>query len=133
MSSDSDDDRLIRLAREVRANAYAPFSKFSVGAALLADNGKTYTGVNVENSSFGLTICAERTAAGAAVSDGARRFDVIAVASPGGHSPCGACRQFLSEFTDGSLRVLLVDSEKQDGYEELKLAELLPKSFRFGG
>jgi len=91
---------LLSRAEEARRNAYAPYSKFRVGAALLAKDGRVFDGCNVENSSFGLSICAERNALFKAVSEGAREFDAIAVTagSEQGASPCGACRQALYEF-----------------------------------
>ena len=107
-------DELIKAARSVREKAYAPYSGYSVGAALLCENGEIYTGCNVENSSIGLTICAERTAAVKAVSDGERRFKAICII--GGKTgenacvacfPCGMCRQFLSEFAADDMLVIL--------------------------
>jgi cytidine deaminase len=94
-------DELYRLAREAAQAAYAPYSHFRVGAALLAEDGKVFTGCNVENRSYGLGICAERTAVTKAVSEGSRRFKALAIATPdSGYpvGPCGACRQVLSEF-----------------------------------
>lgn len=87
-------------ARAVRKNAYAPYSGYRVGAALLSDDGRVFVGANVENASYGLTQCAERSAIGAAVSAGATRFVAIAIASPGARpaTPCGTCRQVLAEF-----------------------------------
>lgn len=92
---------LYERAREAAKGAYAPYSRFHVGAALLTEDGTIFTGVNVENRSFGLTNCAERSALFAAVSAGFRRFSAIAIAAPDADypvSPCGACRQVLSEF-----------------------------------
>ena len=124
---------LINLALKAQKNAYAPYSNFHVGAALLSDDGEVFTGANVENASFGLTNCAERSALFAAVSHGKRNFEAIAIA--GGKEgeitdfcpPCGACRQALSEFSkDGSLRVILFNGQKE---KELTLASLLPENF----
>jgi len=91
-------ERLFESARDVATRAYAPYSNFHVGAALLTKEGRIITGCNVENSSFGVTICAERTAATRAVASGLREWTAIAIVSPTGVSPCGACRQFLAEF-----------------------------------
>lgn len=122
-------DELIQSAIAVRENAYAPFSGFLVGSALLDDQGRKFSGVNVENSSYGLTICAERSAAVAAISSGAKAIKAIAIASPGGASPCGACRQFLYEFGP-EMTVLLLDSESDSAPREMKLSDLLPDGFR---
>jgi len=94
-------DSLFKEAQKAAELAYAPYSKFRVGAALLCNDGKIFTGVNIENRSFGLTVCAERNAIGAAVSSGIRSFTALAVSTPDSQSPvgpCGACRQVLSEF-----------------------------------
>src|SRR5436190_1981366 len=99
-------DALVQAAIDVREGAYARYSSFLVGAAVLAGDGKIYTGCNVENSSYGLTICAERAAVFAAVAAGQRRFEFLAIATSGGGSPCGACRQVLAEFAPG-LPILL--------------------------
>jgi cytidine deaminase len=94
-------DELLATAREAMKKAYAPYSHYQVGAALLTEDGTVYTGVNVENASYGLTICAERTAAVKAVSEGKLKWKALAVVSSGSTpgSPCGACRQFLREFS----------------------------------
>lgn len=116
---------LIGLAREVRARAYAPYSNFAVGAALLGASGRVYTGCNVENVSYGLTICAERVAVGKAVSEGEREFIAVAVVTQNGASPCGACRQVLSEFGP-DMQVVIARAEG-DEYEVYSLQELLPR------
>lgn len=123
------DKELIDMAYEAEKMAYAPYSKFSVGAALLTDNGKVYTGCNVENSSFGASICAERTAALKAVSEGSRRFKAIAIVSSSEEYtyPCGICRQFLSEFMKEDGRIILHD--KEEGIKVYTLGELLPEAF----
>lgn len=122
-------NEIIRVAKEIRQAAYAPFSNFHVGAALLTTDGRVFAGVNVENSSYGLTICAERSAAVTAVTAGYHEFAAIAIASPGGVTPCGACRQFLFEF--GDLRVLMVDANQKAIPRNCLLSELLPDGFRF--
>lgn len=124
-------DKLVAAAIAARAKAYAPFSNYHVGAAILDDRGRVFAGVNVENSSYGLTICAERTAAGAAITDGAKQFEAVAVATPGAASPCGACRQFLYEFGPEAI-ILLVDSETGEVAQTTRLSELLPNGFRLG-
>ena len=124
------DEGLFQLAVEAAEGAYAPYSGYSVGAALLTKDGRVYTGANVENSSFGATICAERTAAVRAVTDGARVFDSIAVAAPGTGGPawpCGICRQFLFEF-GGGLRV--ISGPDASRLEVYTLDELLSHGFR---
>lgn len=121
---------LLDAAEAARAQAHAPYSGFRVGAALLCDDGTIQPGCNVENASYGATICAERVAVGAAIATGHRRFQAIAVAGPAGAapSPCGICRQVLSEFSpDGALRVVL---RAADGaVRETTLAALLPDAF----
>ena len=116
---------LIAAAWRARDGAYAPYSKFAVGAALLAADGRIFTGCNVENLSYGLTMCAERVAVGAAVAAGAREFVAVAVVADTGVpiSPCGACRQVLAEF--GVPRVILANRQER---VEFALAELLPRS-----
>lgn len=120
---------LIHLAYEAEKMAYAPYSKFYVGAALLTEDGKVYTGCNVENSSYGASICAERTAALKAVSDGRRKFAAIAIVSSSESFtyPCGICRQFLSEFMREDGKVILHDKEK--GIKIYSLGELIPEAF----
>ena len=120
------DKQLIAIAAEARKRAYAPYSGFPVGAALLACSGKVYTGCNVESASSGLTICAERVAVFKAVSEGELEFDAIAVITATGASPCGACRQVLIEFGD-SLRVLVVDTAGH--VIEFSLEQLIPNAF----
>ena len=120
--------QLFASARDVLKNAYVPFSHFQVGAALLTEEGLVFTGVNVENSSYGGTICAERTACVKALSEGYRSFKAIAIASSGGTAfPCGICRQFLYEFAP-DLIVILGDDE--DHLMRCTLRELLPEGFR---
>jgi cytidine deaminase len=120
-------DKLVRFAIDARDQAYAPHSHFYVGAALLMENGEIVSGCNVENASYSLSICAERVAASTAVAMGHRSWRAIAIASVGGVMPCGACRQFLTEFgTD--VTVILVDVI--DGSRRTrKLSQLLPDAF----
>ena len=123
-----EDRELFLTAQRMLPRAYAPFSKFKVGAALLTVTGEVFTGVNVENSSYGGTICAERTACVKAVSEGFHDFSAIAIASSGGEAlPCGICRQFLFEFND-DLRVITGDDA--DHLHVHTLNELLPGGFR---
>ncbi len=120
---------LIERAKKARENAYAPYSKFKVGAAILTEDGEIYTGVNVENASFGLTVCAERVALFKAVSDGKRSFKAIAVVADTEEPvpPCGACRQVLSEF--GDMEVIMANLKGD--VKIARLRDLLPDSFKF--
>jgi cytidine deaminase len=120
------DSELIALATDARTRAYAPYSQYAVGAALLTASGRVYTGCNVENASYGLTICAERTAAVKAVCDGQREFVAIAVVTDNGQAPCGACRQVLSEFGP-EMRVLVAAADGR--YRDTSLPDLLPDHF----
>jgi len=119
---------LTDLALEARRNAFAPFSKFQVGAALEDDTGRVHTGCNVENATYGLTVCAERVALLKAVSEGARRFRRIAIAADTETltPPCGACRQMLWEFC-GDLEIILLNPRGKT--ETLQLKELFPRPF----
>jgi len=117
---------LLRLANAVRDNAYAPYSQYLVGAAVLTKSGKTISGCNVENASYGLTVCAERNALFAAVAQGFRDFDAIAVVTEDGGSPCGACRQVIWEIC-GDISVIISDTSGR--YEIISSADLLPKAF----
>ena len=121
-----DPSSLVRTARDARARAHAPYSDFKVGAALVAKNGTIFVGVNVENASYGLTMCAERTAIGAAISQGHSAFTAIAVASDSGAGPCGACRQVLREFGP-DLTVYIAGSEGP--WRTTTISELLPDAF----
>ena len=118
---------LIERAREVRHRAYAPYSEYPVGAALLASSGQVFEGANVENAAYPTTMCAERIAAFTAVTHGERDFETIAVVTKNGAAPCGACRQVLSEF-GGDLLVIAADV---DGKIHLKskLKDLIPHAF----
>jgi cytidine deaminase len=121
-------DALASRAWEARMNAYAPYSQFQVGAALLAADGRIFTGANVENASLGLTICAERVALGAAISAGARSIVAIAVAgqSPSGIMPCGACRQALAEFSPSAV---VVRCHPDGSNDTTVLTDLCPAPF----
>ena len=127
--NDTTRQQLLVAAIDARQQAYAPYSKFLVGAALLTEDGQIVSGCNVENASYGLTICAERNAVFAAVAQGHRRFQAIALATVGGATPCGACRQVLAEFCD-DLPILIVDVEQPDRVTETSLAVLLPGRFK---
>jgi len=118
---------LIDLANSVRQNAYVPYSNYRVGAAVRAKSGRIFTGVNVENAAYPHTICAERTAIFKAVSEGEREFDVIAVVTDNGGSPCGGCRQVMAEF--GLDTVVLVANGKGELQKEMTVRELLPEAF----
>ena len=124
-----DNKALIDMALKAMENAYAPYSGFKVGAAILCSDKKVYTGCNIENSSYGASNCAERTAVFKAVSEGEREFEKIAIVSSSGDFtfPCGICRQILSEFMYDKTVVLF--SEK-DGISEFKVKDLLPEAFR---
>jgi len=121
-------DTLVAAALEVRKNAHAPFSKFQVGAALEDDTGRVHTGCNVENATYGLTLCAERVAVFKAISEGARKFRRIAVAADAEvlTPPCGACRQILWEFC-GDIDIVL--SNPRGKTETVHLSDLFPRPF----
>ena len=129
------DKELMRLAVSAREYAYAPYSGFRVGAALLGKSGKVYKGCNVENAAYSPTNCAERTAVFKAVSEGEREFTAIAIVGGKGDeiapmcAPCGVCRQVLAEFCDKDFRVVL---GTPDNVQVFTLAELLPLSFGKG-
>ncbi len=121
-------NHLIEKAKEASRKAYAPYSNYKVGAALLTKSGKVYTGCNIENSSYGLTNCAERTAVFKAVSEGEMEFEkiVIYADSPNLPTPCGACRQVLSEFGP-ELKITIISNKEQ---METSILELLPLGFK---
>ncbi len=122
-----DAKELMKIARKARQNAYAPYSHFAVGAALLAESGRVYTGCNIENASYGLTCCAERNAIFAAVGAGERRFKMLAVAadSPEPVAPCGACRQVIAEFGIP----FVVMGNLKEATKTMTAEELLPYGF----
>ena len=126
--------QLINAAFSARENAYAPYSNFLVGAALMTKTGEIFTGCNIENASFSLTICAERTAFFKAISE--NKKDFIAIAIVGGKDseidfcpPCGACRQVMSEFCNDEFNIIIAKSEQE--WREYSLSELLPLNFDF--
>ncbi|MBI4733501.1 MAG: cytidine deaminase [Rubrobacteridae bacterium] len=123
-----DENSLIESALNARLDAYAPYSGFRVGAAVLCDDGRVFTGANVENASYGLSICAERVAIANAVSAGYRRFEMLVIATDSEipSSPCGACRQVLSEFGPETVVVMV---NLAGAIERTKIKELLPLAF----
>lgn len=127
MKRENTNNLLINAALHARENAYAPYSQFKVGAALADSKGNIYRGTNVEASSYGLTVCAERNAVGAAVVAGAREFDSIVVASDKGVSPCGACRQVIFDIC-GDIDVILVN-DQGDIVNKTTAGKLLPNAF----
>jgi len=125
--TDDEKNTLIQSAREARRWAYAPYSNYAVGAAVLTDSGRIYDGVNVENAAYPNGICAERVAVHKAVSEGERKFSAIAVVTSNGGTPCGACRQVLAEF--GIETVVLLADEQGKLVQETSLTALLPGAF----
>jgi len=125
-ATDFDREKLVRQATEAREAAYAPYSGYKVGAALLGKSGRVYTGVNVENAAYSPTICAERTAVAKAVSEGEQEFAALAVVTKDGATPCGVCRQVLREFAE-DLPILIASTD--GATRETTLAALLPDSF----
>ncbi len=123
-------DYPIKEALEARDNAYSPYSRFCVGAAVLCENGNVYTGCNIENSSYSATVCAERVAIGNAISNGDREFRAIVICSSSDDYcyPCGVCRQVLAEFVDADFEVVMAKSEND--YKVFKISELLPMAFK---
>jgi len=119
-------EELVAQALQARERAYAPYSNYLVGAALLGKSGRVYTGCNVENAVYPLCTCAERTAVVKAVSEGEREFVALAVATKNGGAPCGSCRQTLREFGE-DIAVIIADDS--GAYRETTVAELLPDSF----
>ena len=128
MASKADFDRtaLVHAAMTARERAYAPYSGYQVGAALLGASGRIYAGCNVENAVYPLTTCAERTAIVKAISEGEREFIALAVVTGNGGSPCGSCRQTLREFGED---IAVVIADTRGTYRETTVAELLPGSF----
>jgi cytidine deaminase len=132
MSVAIDRRALVAAAARARNAAYAPYSSYQVGAAVLSDDGRVFEGCNVENASYGLTICAERNAITHMVACGARRAVAIAVVTrgPEAGTPCGVCRQTLAEFASDDLVVLLAVAGQDEPSEETTLGALLPRPFR---
>jgi cytidine deaminase len=124
---DVEPEELIRRALDVRERAYAPYSRHAVGCAVLVPGGNVYVGCNVENASYGLTVCAERAALVAAVANGHRKIEAVAVVSGPGSKMCGGCRQVLAEFADTDTRILLGD--EAGAFRERRIKELLPGGF----
>lgn len=118
---------LVQKAQEAQKKAYAPYSHYLVGAAVLTSSGKIFTGCNIENASYGLVICAERTAIFKAISEGEKDIQAVAVVTKDGGMPCGACRQVLNEFHP-KMKVIVAD-EKGKIHQEKTLEEILPSAF----
>jgi cytidine deaminase len=119
--------KLVQMALEARQRAYAPYSKYRVGAAALTSSGKFFTGANVESAAYPTSMCAERVAIFKAVTDGEREFVALAVVTSNGGTPCGACRQVMAEF--GLNTVVLIADTEGNLKQEAKVAELLPGAF----
>lgn len=122
-------ERLVAAAREAATRAYAPYSHFSVGAALLGEDGHIYVGCNVENASYGLCLCAERNALFHAVACGCRAFRALAIVAPKPSTPCGACRQALAEFCGPMLEIFLAAQDPAVPTTRTFLADLFPNPF----
>lgn len=123
-------DALVAAAEKVRTNAYAPFSVYQVGAAVHGSDGAIYTGVNVENSSYGLTVCAERSAIVKMVSEGCREIKAVAVATSDGGTPCGMCLQTILEFSPDPDAVIVTCTGENGQRDTYRLSDLLPHGFR---
>jgi cytidine deaminase len=117
---------LLEVARNARKNAYAPYSRYRVGSALLAASGNVYAGCNIENASYGISLCSERTAYAKAISEGERDFVAIAVMTDDAGTPCGACRQFMAEFGPETIVVL---ADKKGAFTATTVGRLLPEAF----
>jgi cytidine deaminase len=127
MLTNEDRQALIAQAVEAYHQAYAPYSNYAVGAALVAESGKRYSGVNIENAVYPLTVCAERVAIFKAVSEGERSFSTIAVVTKNGGTPCGSCRQVMAEFNPEA--TVLIANLKGELVGEYLVKELLPSAF----
>jgi cytidine deaminase len=124
-----EDADLLVMARKAAQKAYCPYSRFQVGAALLTSEGRVFTGCNVENASYGLTICAERTALSSAIAAGQQQFEAMAIVATRAATPCGACRQVLAEFVSPAFRVLVAPLAEIGRFTIYTMAELLPHGF----
>ncbi|MEI6166937.1 MAG: cytidine deaminase [bacterium] len=125
---------LLRLAYKATNQSYSPYSRFPVGAALVTEKGEVFTGCNVENASYGLTLCAERVALVKAISEGKRKFAVMAVVGGKGKPirPCGACLQMLAEFCGSDFPMILASLDDHKQFEVVLLGDLLPQGFKIG-
>jgi cytidine deaminase len=121
---------LVEAARAARANAYAPYSRYAVGAAVRTTDGRIFTGCNIENASYGLSICAERVALFSAVAQGAHAIEAVAIITQEGATPCGACRQVLMEFAPYPDTCWVILATPETVVARHTLAELLPRAFR---
>lgn len=128
--TDQQRDSLVQAAGRVRTNAYAPYSVYKVGAAVLGSDGEIYVGCNVENVSFGLTVCAERTAIGTMVASGCKRMVAAAIVTDEGATPCGMCRQTFAEFADDATKVEIITASETGERKSYWLSDLIPASFR---
>lgn len=128
----AEDPSLLAAARAARLRAYAPYSGYAVGAAVLTEDGRVFEGCNVENAMYGATVCAERVAVTTAVAAGARRLAMVAVVTPNGGTPCGFCRQVLAEFAAPDLPVLVAAADPALPVRRYTLAELLPEAWGAG-
>ena len=124
------DERLLKAASEVRTNAYAPYSVYRVGAAILGADGKVYTGCNVENVSYGLTMCAERSALAQMVAFGCQEIQEVVVVTADGGTPCGMCRQSLLEFAPVPSNIWVICANEEGETESYRLSELCPAPFQ---
>ena len=124
-------DKLLKAATKARHNAHSKYSKFSVGSALLTEDGSIFLGCNVENASYGLTICAERVALTSAVTAGHKSFQAIAIVADKLAAPCGACRQVLAEFCRDDFPVYVASAKDSASFETHFMGKLLPERFHF--
>ncbi|GBC91721.1 Cytidine deaminase [bacterium HR15] len=128
-----EEQALVEAARAARVHAYAPYSRYMVGAAVRTTEGQIFTGCNIENASYGLSICAERVAVFCAVAAGARAIEAVAIVTEDGATPCGACRQVLMEFAPDPARCCVILATLDEVVARYTLATLLPQAFGFTG